>query len=123
MICQSSLASDRYSLQCPNVVPKGFPHPSDDIKDLTRQFKACGQTEKCNINGVSPNINPAEFESQGDYAQYQAAKSLVPCDEVPVSVFIPSTVMEGKASPVGRYSVALSYSALPVKEEIRKWLK
>ena len=120
---QSTAALEKYSIQCPNNVPKGFPQPSDDIKDLKGHFKACGQNDKCSINGVSPNINPAEFESNREYAQYQAAKTLVPCDEVPVSVFIPSTVMEGKATPVGRYSVAISYSALPAKHEIKKWLK
>ena len=103
------------------MVPKGFPQPSNNIKDLTGQFKACGQSEKCSINGISPNINPAEFESNGEYSQYQAAKSLVPCDEIPVSVFIPSTAMDGKAGPVGRYSVALSYSVLPAKNEMKKW--
>ena len=122
-IYRSALALEKHSLQCPNVVPKGFPQPSENIEDFRGQFRDCNKNEDCKINGVSPNINPAGFESNGDYAQYQAAKSLVPCDETPVSVFIPSSVMEGQANPVGRYSVAISYSALPVKNEIKKWLK
>ena len=122
-IYRSALALEKHSLQCPNVVPKGFPQPSENIEDFRGQFSDCNKNEDCKINGVSPNINPAGFESNGDYAQYQAAKSLVPCDETPVSVFIPSSVMEGQANPVGRYSVAISYSALPVKNEIKKWLK
>ena len=117
------MALEKHSLQCPNVVPKGFPQPSENIEDFRGQFRDCNKNEDCKINGVSPNINPAGFESNGDYAQYQAAKSLVPCDEIPVSVFIPSSVMEGQANPVGRYSVAISYSALPVKKEMKKWLK
>ena len=120
---RSALALENYSFQCPNVVPKGFPQPSENIESLKGQFRDCNRNKDCKINGVSPNINPASFESNGDYAQYQAAKSLVPCDEIPVSVFIPSSVMEGQANPVGRYSVAISYSALPVKKEMKKWLK
>ena len=122
-IYRSALALEKHSLQCPNVVPKGFPQPSENIEDFRGQFRDCNKNEDCKINGVSPNINPVGFESNGDYAQYQAAKSLVPCDETPVSVFIPSSVMEGQANPVGRYSVAISYSAFPVKNEIKKWLK
>ena len=109
--------------QCPNGVPRGFPRPTTKIDDLEWEFKNCDQNEDCGINGISPNVNPAEFESNRDYSQYQAAKSLVPCDEIPVSVFIPSIAIKDKANPIGRYSVAISYSALPIRKEMADWLK
>ena len=68
-------------------------------------------------------MDPSIFESQGEYAQYQAARALVPCDETPIGVFIPSTQVGSQNSPVDKHSVAITYSTAPVTDELKQWLE
>ena len=119
----SNLSSATLNFNCPNSVPENFPPPSEDVNNLKGQFKNACKDGTCTLNGVSANLDPSIFESQGEYAQYQAARALVPCDETPIGVFIPSTQAESQNSPVDKHSVAITYSTAPVTEELKQWLK
>ena len=119
----SNLSSATLNFNCPNSVPKNFPPPSEDVNNLKGQFRNACKDGTCTLNGVSANLDPSIFESQGEYAQYQAARALVPCDETPIGVFIPSTQVESQNSPVDKHSVAITYSTAPVTDDLKQWLK
>ena len=104
-------------------MPDDVPPPSNDVNQLKGQFKDNCKNGKCSLNGISANLDPSKFESQGEYAQYQAARALVPCDETPIGVFIPSTQVESQNSPVDKHSVAITYSAVDNTDEQKKWLE
>ena len=119
----SDITLAKLHFKCPNTVPNDLPPPSEDVNDLKGQFKDTCNDGKCALNGISANLDASKFESQGEYAQYQAARALVPCEETPIGVFIPSTQAESQNSPVDKHSVAITYSTAPVTEELKQWLK
>ena len=119
----SDITLAKLHFKCPNTVPNDLPPPSEDVNDLKGQFKDTCNDGKCALNGISANLDASKFESQGEYAQYQAARALVPCDETPIGVFIPSSQSDGQSSPVDRHSVAITYSAAPISDEQKKWLE
>ena len=111
MFCNFAVADEELPFRCHNTVPKDTPQPSTDINNF--QGKA----------GVSPKIKPSAIPSDTVYAQFQAASALVPCDEDPVSIFIPKTLLKNSSNPHGTFSVAVIYTDKSSTMNLKYWLK
>ena len=97
--------------KCPNKVPKDVPQPGTDTSDLDGKV------------GILPKINVSAIETTSVYNQFQAASALVPCDQEPLSIFIPGTLVSNGSNPHGRFSVAVIYTDKPSIQNIKHWLK
>ena len=84
--------------KCPNKVPKDVSQPGTDTSDLDGKV------------GILPKINVSAIETTSVYNQFQAASALVPCDQEPVSIFIPRTLSKSYPNPHDRFSVAAIYT-------------
>ena len=98
--------------QCPNKVPEGFPPPTIDLKDLEKFPE--------NRAGISIDINSI-ITSEVISAQLQAALSLLPCNQKPISIFLPSTLKKKSSNPHDKYSVAVIYSDVSRENDIKLW--
>ena len=97
---------------CPNKVPEYAPQPSIDLNDLVNFPKGrVGTSSKVNVTTASSTV----------YAQFQAALALVPCNEEPISVFIPANLKKDSSNPHDRYSVAVIYTDKSSTYEIKDW--
>ena len=118
-----TVAVKKLPFTCPNKVPNGLSQPSQNIHNLEEQFENQCKEKECTLSGLSPNINASNILFNSVYAQFQAASALVPCDEKPVSVFIPKTLIKSNSNPHDRYSVAVVYTEKSSTYAIKKWLK
>ena len=92
-------------------MPKDAPQPSSDISDLEGNV------------GISPKINASAIGTTTVYSQFQAASALVPCDQDPLSIFIPKTLLNNGSNPHDRFSVAVIYTDKSSRTDIEHWLK
>ena len=108
-------AYEKLPFECPNKVPKDAPQPRTK------------QPRKNNFNeeevGISANLNASAIYYSSWYAQFQAAIALVPCDEEPVSVFIPWSLINAGSNPHDNFSVAVIYTDKSSTTNIKHWLK
>ena len=98
-------------------MPKDAPQPAKDIND----FNDIDDVEE--KAGLSPKISASEIGTTTLYAQFQAASALVPCDEEPISVFIPKTLLSDGSNPHDKYSVAVIYTDETSATNLKDWLK
>ena len=107
-----AVADKDLSFTCPNKVPDNAPQPIINLNDLEDLPKGrVGISTKLNVTAASSTV----------YAQFQAAIALVPCDQEPISVFIPANLKIDSSNPHDRYSVAVIYSDKPSTYEIKDW--
>ena len=121
-----------FELTCPNRVPDESPQPTRSVFSLDKQFQDaatfCPEDEKsCKLlSGISGNVNASQIPTSTVYAQFQAAKALVPCDtddDFILSVFIPKTLSTSSFNPNDINSVAVVYTDPSSLEAIKKWLE
>ena len=105
------MADKELPFKCHNKVPKDAPQPSTNINNSQEKV------------GISARIKPSAIPSDTVYAQFQAASALVPCDEEPVSIFIPKTLLKNSSNPHGIFSVAVIYTDKSSTMDLKYWLK
>ena len=117
MLCNFSVADEDLPFKCPNKVPKDEPQPAKSLND----FNDIDDVEE--KAGLSPKINASAIGTTTLYAQFQAARALVPCDEEPISVFIPKTLLSDGSNPHDKFSVAVIYTDEASTTNLKHWLK
>ena len=106
-----AVADKQFIFKCPNKPSANSIQPSNDING--------------DVDGKAGFLSGVNTDASSNvvYAQIQAARALVPCDENAVSVFTPINLRRNSSNPHDLHSVAVIYTDKASTHNIKAWLK